>query len=110
MRTFNVGETVVVPRFERGEIVGHVTGTVTDHHPASAYYLVRVQDKHVGLYPHEMMRPGEPRHRADAPADSGATAPGPRTYPKHATPDPTRPYRDPWAGNPDTDKAWGKNR
>lgn len=115
MRTFNIGETVTVPRFVRGEIVGHVTGTVTVHHtsadPASAFYLIRVGDREVGHYPHEM-RPA-PRHLSDAPADGGAsaTARG-RKYPKHATPDPTRPqrYRDPWAGNPDTDKHWSKER
>lgn len=95
MRTFNIGETVVVPRFERGEFVGHTTGTVTVHHtsadPASAFYLIRVQDREVGHYPHEMTRP---RHLSDTPTDSGASATAPRTP------------KDPWAGNPDTDKHW----
>lgn len=58
--------------------------------------------------------PHTPRHldtTRDADSGASATARG-RKYPKHATPDPTRPqrYRDPWAGNPDTDKHWGKNR
>lgn len=56
--------------------------------------------------------PHTPRHRADAPTDSGASATAPRTDPKHSpstVPTPT-PYRDVWAGHPDTDKHWGKDR
>lgn len=56
--------------------------------------------------------PHTPRHLSTAPTDGGASATAPRRDPAHSpstVPHPA-PYRDAWAGNPDTDKHWGKNR
>ena len=55
--------------------------------------------------------PHIPRHLSPAPADTGASNSALYYVAKRASaPTHVGAYADAWAGNPDTDKHWGKNR